>query len=107
MQLTHVQLRQLQKMHEFRTVPPTIGSYIKLGWRAQLLVLLIGAIGIFLFLWAGWPLASGFFAGMVVATYARDIGWYRRMVQSWPLMREITDWNRVDELLSQSHGSAA
>jgi len=107
MRLTTQQLQQLKKMREFREVSPTIARYIRLGWRAYAYLLVVGAAGIIFFLWAGWPAASTFFAGMVLATFLRDLGWYRRMVNSWPLVHEITNWQRVDEILNQFHTPAA
>jgi hypothetical protein len=87
--------------------PPTILSYARSGWRALLYVPAVGAIGIAFSSWRGWPAATGIFVGMIIATVARDLGWCRRIVQSWPLTREITNWNRVDELLARSDGPAA
>ena len=107
MQLTTEHFRQLRKMREFHKKSPTILAYIKSGWRAYAYLLTVGAIGIAFFLWRGWPVASAFFAGLVLATFLRDLGWYRRMVSSWPLHQEVTNWDRVDELLKQSHTPAA
>jgi hypothetical protein len=107
MQLSYQQRRQLQKLRDYRRSPPTIPGLLRDGWRAYLYVTTVGLIGIVFFLWGGWPFASGFFAGMVLATIARDVGWYRRMVQSWLLQAEVTDWRRVEELLERKDGSAA
>lgn len=106
MQLTTQQRRQLVKLREFRTSPPTISTYVRDGWRASIYIIIVGSIGIAFFLWAGWPVASGLFGGMVLATLVRDIGWYRRIVKSWPLQREITDWTRVEQLLESLDGPA-
>src|SRR5215207_5946886 len=102
MQLTSRQRRQLQKLHDYRRVPPTVTSLLRDGWRAYLYVTIVGLVGVGFFLWAGWPIASGLFAGMILATVLRDLGWYRRLVHSWPLQLEITDWKRVEQLLERS-----
>ena len=107
MRLSSQQRRQLQKLREFRESPPTVSALFRDGWRAYLYVTIVGLIGVAFFLWGGWPIASGFFAGMILATVIRDVGWYRRLVRSWPMQREITDWNRVERLLEQPDGSAA
>lgn len=107
MQLTSQHRRQLAKLRDFQQTPPTVSSLLRTNWHAYLYVSTIGLIGIGFSLWRGWPIASGFFAGMVLATIIRDIGWYHRLVQTWPLQREVTDWNRVTQLLEQSDGSAA
>ena len=102
MQLTSRQRRQLEKLRDFQQTPPTVSALLRSGWRAYLYVTTVGLIGFGVFLWGGWPVASGFFAGMVLATIIRDIGWFRRLVQNWPLQREVTDWSRVKQLLEQS-----
>jgi hypothetical protein len=107
MQLTTRQRQQLLKLREFHTTPPTISTYVRDGRRASIHIVIVGSIGIGFFLWAGWPVASGFFGGMVLATLVRDVGWYRRIVKSWPLQREVTDWKRVEQLLESSDGPAA
>lgn len=107
MQLNSHQRRQLQKMRDYRRTPPTVSALLRGGWRAYLYVAIVGLIGVGFFYWGGWPMASGLFAGMILATIIRDIGWYRRLVQSWPLQAEITDWQRVEQLLEQPDGSAA
>ncbi len=107
MQLSSQQRRQLLKLRDYRDTPPTVSALLRSGWRAYLYVATVGFVGIGFFFWSGWPLASGLFAGMVLATIVRDIGWYHRLVQSWPLQAEVTDWRRVEQLLEQSDGSAA
>ena len=106
MQLAAKQRQQLQKTREFRQKPLTILNYIRSGWHVYAFQIGVGAFAIGFYLWGGWPIASGFFAGMVLATFLRDVGWFRRIVGSWPLTREITDWERVDELLTQSNTPA-
>jgi glutaredoxin len=41
-----------------------------------------------------------FVAGLYVGAVAREIGQQRRFVGFWTLNREITNWDRVDQLLS-------
>ena len=107
MQLTPQQRRQLLKLHDFQQTPPTVSALLRDSWRAYLYITAVGLVGVCFFLWGGWPIASGIFAGMVLATIVRDIGWFRRLVQTWPLQREVTNWNRVKQLLEQAGGSAA
>lgn len=57
---------------------------------------------IFLFAWSGWPVISGFFAGILFTAITRDLKLFARFVQGWPLSNEITDWRRVEELLARS-----
>ena len=106
MQLTIRQVRQPRMSRACRDKPPTVLWYVRRSWRAYLLLGCVCGGGIAFFLWGGWPIASGFFAGFLLAAVARDLRWYSQFVQSWPLSNEITNWNRVDELLRSSSESA-
>lgn len=107
MQLNSRQLRQLQKLRDYRRTPPTVAALLRSGWRAYLYLTTVGLVGVGVFHWGRWPMASGLFAGMVLATFIRDMGWYRRQVQFWPLQEEITDWPRVEQLLGHLDETAA
>jgi hypothetical protein len=101
-QLTDRQAKQLRVAHGFRTSSPTLLWYIKSHWRAYLYLICVGALAIGFFAWADWPTASAFSAGLVLATLWRDIRWYNQFVEGWPLTNEITNWDRVDELLAET-----
>lgn len=100
MQISPDQHRRLQKLQHYRQAPPTIPGFLRDGWRAYLYVSVVGLVGFGYFLWFGWQFASGLFAGMVLATVVRDLGWYRRIARAWPLQAEITNWQRVEQLLN-------
>lgn len=100
MQLTDAQARQLRAARGFRASPPTLRWYVRSSWRIYLLLTVVSGFGVGFSAWIGHPVASGFFAGLVLATFLRDLGWYSQFVKGWPLSNEITNWDRVDELLS-------
>jgi hypothetical protein len=101
MQLTTHQIRQLQLTRRLRDEPPTVSGFFWSGrWRYVYLVAL-GAIATAFFVWGGWPIVGGFFAGLVLANFQCDLRWYREFVRTWPMSREITNWQRVDDLLNQ------
>jgi len=107
MELSAKQVRQLRKTREFRHRAPTVGGYFRSSYKGYLFITLVSGFGIVFFVWAGWPSASSLFAGLLLATVLRDLGWYSRIVRSWPLTREITDWERVDELLMENERRVA
>ena len=102
MQLTDKQAKKLRVARGFRTSPPTLLWYVKSHWRSYLFLAGLGAFAIGFFAWAGWPIVSGFFAGLVLATFVRDFRWYKQFVEGWPLSNEITNWERVNELLGDT-----
>jgi hypothetical protein len=106
MRVSAEQLRYLRRIRELKDRPPTVAGYFRSAWKIYLFLVLVGGVGIGFFVWAGWPGASGLFAGLVSATILRDFRWYRHIVQSWHLTIEITDWKRVDELLDSARAPA-
>jgi hypothetical protein len=38
---------------------------------------------------------------------ARDVGYFRRSAQIWPTLRQIIDWNKVDEMAEANTASSA
>jgi len=102
MRLTQKQIKQLRMSRDLRERNPTLGWYIRGVWRYYLAILVFFLAVICFYTWAGWPLASAFVAGMLTAVLLRDLKWYRQMARGWPLSREITNWERVDELLAES-----
>lgn len=75
------------------------------AWRAYaLLVVVIGLVAVYFYL-HGLIAASSFLLGLLVATLIRDLRWHRQLVRDWPLSNEITDWEKVDELIIRMRDS--
>ena len=106
MQLTKKQLEQLRLALKFRESPPTVLAYLRLSLRVYLYLLVVGGAGIAFFLWGGWPIVSAFLAGLVVATVARDVRLFRQLVRNWQLSCEVTDWERVEQLVAEHRAPA-
>ena len=107
MQLTDKQAKRLRVARRFRASPPKLFWYVKSYWRSYLFLSALGAFAIGIFAWAGWPIVAGFFAGLVLGTFVRDFRWYKQFVEGWPLTNEITNWDRVDELLGDTSQTKA
>jgi len=103
--LTSAQKRQLHTTLKFRTQPPTVWWFFRASWRVYAYLGILGGIGIPALLWAGLPLASAFLAGVLISAVVRDLKFFGRFVAGWPLSNEITDWNRVNELLNSSESA--
>jgi hypothetical protein len=85
---------------------PTFLSLLRFNARGYFRLLFLAAI-IIAIEWAftGWIIGS-FFVCFLLGAFCRDIGLYLRTCRTWPLVREIVDWNKVAqkeaELKSQS-----
>ena len=106
MQLTEKQIRKLELSRGFGDQGPTVGWLLRQSMRSYLILLaLMVPLGAF-YWWAGTPTLSFFFAGLFIATVARDFRWHKQFVRDWPLSNAITDWDRVDELLAKARQAA-
>ena len=76
-------------------------TVLGLFWANRLTYLLsVVAFSIFAVLahYAYGPLGPAFVAVAFTVMLLRDIGYYRRAVATWPIVREVLDWNRVEHL---------
>jgi mycoredoxin len=100
MKLTPAQAAALKRLQKYRVAAPALGERLRLaaGFMMLLLlpVLLLGYLTVRLQLPGGLLLLAGLYVGAV----AREIGQQRRFVQYWSLSREITNWDKVEQLLS-------
>ena len=82
----------------YRAAPPTPARVLSrmLGQYAVLVVL--GAVGIWLLLQGGADAAAWALGGLVSGAILRDLGWIQRMCRTWPTQAAIIDWRRVEEL---------
>lgn len=102
MQLTPIEIRKLALSRSLGAQGPSIGWLFRQSMLSYVLLLAV-MVPLGAYYWrAGFPSIPAFFAGLFVATVARDFRWHKQFVQGWPLSYEITDWKRVDALLSNA-----
>jgi len=100
MTLTPVQTASLKRLQHYRANPPTLRDRLRLSAGFMILLLLPMLLAGVLMIWLKLPVGLFLLAGLYVGAVAHDVGAQGRFVSYWPLGREITDWNRVDQLLS-------
>jgi hypothetical protein len=105
MKLTRLQKRVLQIYWRYHVGGWALAPFLRANWWHWLFLVLYAVLG-------GWflaqvsPWAAGLVVGLAMGAAARDVG---RLIQShrtWPLLHEITDWPRVEQLI-QSDDKAA
>jgi hypothetical protein len=52
--------------------------------------------------WGGWQLGGMLIAGILLGCIWRDIVWFSLTVKNWPLSKEVTNWQRVEELITEN-----
>ena len=96
--LTQVQVRTLGLYLHFRTVNPTILRLFGYNTKLYLILLVLSSI-VTALVWFFVQSAVGcLFITFILGAIVRDIGHFRRTVRNWPLVREITDWEKAEEL---------
>ena len=98
--MTRLQRRNLQLYLHFRERPMTVFALLWSNRRIYFLLLLVfGGMGAFVYSMFG---ASGaaYLAVAFVITVARDIGFYRRSAGIWPVLQQVLDWNKIEQLTS-------
>jgi glutaredoxin len=100
MKLTTLEAAVLERLRKYRTNDPTLGERLRLGLAWMLVLLTLCVALAVLLARVDIPgivfLPIGFFLGVA----GREIGSQRRFIKWWPINREITDWNRVEQLLN-------
>ena len=101
MELTKYQRKALMRSKELREKPfPVIGSVLRF-WKFYLAAFAV--VGIYAW-WAasvGLREISAGAIGFLVGVVTRDLTWLRATARLWPINVLITNWVKVDELLSQ------
>ena len=101
MTLTRLQRRNLAVYQQYRGRRMTILGLFWSNRRIYVLtVVLFGGIVAACDRWVD-PRLAAFMAVAFLAVLVRDIGYFRRSVQIWPLLQEIVDWDKVAALVRE------
>ena len=103
MHLSKREVAALRRYQQYRHASPTFTGMLRSGrlwpWAvfAIVIVLSLLAVASDVSVWYGWFML-GYISGIIYMLLSRlwcSLG-------SWPLMREIIDWKRVEELIQES-----
>ena len=101
MQLTPIQRIVLQRYLDYQKHGPTFASLMRQSWRAELIVIIVSVLGAWVVYRLHFPAMSYFIVGLMVGALARDAGSFRRVVQIWPAIAQVLDWQRVEQALDK------
>ena len=99
--------RQLELLQSHRPNGPTVSGLLRRNILLLTSTFAIGLGAFLFFVWGGWPDVGYMFLGAAVAAFGRDVGRFRMIVRSWPLNEQITNWQRVEDLLRECDRSAS
>ena len=99
-----MQRRHLQLYLRFRGRRMTVTGLIWASRRVYaLLFLLLGALAALLYFFIN-PAAAACAGLALVVAILRDIGYFRRSTKVWPILEEVLDWSRVEQLAGPAEG---
>ena len=101
MSVTKLQRVVLQRYLGYRTKPPTFFGLLRQSWRVEVILIAASALGV----WYAYSVhlygTSCFIGGLLVGALARDAGTFRRVLQAWPALSQVLDWQRVERVLDE------
>ena len=103
MKLTKFQLKTLKKSLDYYEKPPTFFATLKKLYLSPCGLKYLLIFGYSLFVWyGGWELIAAAFSGLGVGFVLKDIGYLRVSMKVWQINKEITDWDKVREIISDN-----
>jgi hypothetical protein len=98
MKLTHFQYEVLKNWQRYHRAGYGLGQWVRSRWKQWLIFSAFGAWSYY-FLVVVAPAIGWLYFGLVFGVFFRDISHYRDSRRIWPLTNQVTDWNRVQELV--------
>lgn len=100
--MNRAQKRQLMFYTYFRDREMSVFSLFFFNWRLYAFLLVMCAISVAAMLYLRVPLYAWAFGLTYLVIVLRDAGAFRRSCRTWPLVREVLDWSKVDQLAQSS-----
>lgn len=98
MRVTRLQKAVLQMYWRYHVGGWALGPFFRANWWRWLLLVLYAILGgWFLAQWSQW--AAGLVLGLAAGAIFRDTGYLVKSYHAWPVVDEITDWQRVEQLV--------
>jgi hypothetical protein len=99
-------LRFSMEYLKYRTKPPrVVPLLLKLGSLPGLA--LLGAVGTIALIAVQYPTPGvTLFIGICIGAAARDLGLAIRQKRYWPVLSQLLDWNKVEEIVGKSKEKA-
>jgi len=71
-----------------------------LAWRGHLILIVYFTFLASIAFVAGIPAVGFVSIGVGIGVLSRDLGLFRRFVQVWPVLSQVFNWQKIDELLA-------
>jgi hypothetical protein len=97
MKLTKSQLKFLRAWLLFYHSGFTFGQWFRLNWKVLLFLAVLLVCSALLI--TAIPLVGGILFGFYLGTALRDITYFRIARRRWPVVLDIVNWDRVQQLV--------
>ena len=97
MKLTKYQLKVLRVWLRYHQSGYSFDQWFRGYWKMLLVMMILLAASIFL-IWAGAPAFGWGYLGLCLGTVLRDIKNFRLGRRNWPLLLDIVNWDRAQQL---------
>lgn len=101
--MTPLQIRLLENYALLHTKQYSFWVSVRLCLRSWLALLLCVGLGLWMITKLGMIEVGCVLIGMAIGAFLRDIGRYRVAIATWPVIEDITIWERVHSIL-RAHG---
>ncbi len=100
-----LQMRQLELLLHFRDHPISIAGLIWCSRQQYIALLTMMVASTVVIYWRFRFIGVAFAGAAYGATFIRDLAYMRSSKASWPVLREIIDWEKVEVLKQESRAS--
>jgi len=98
---TNLQNRNLELYAKYRNDRPCLRNLIAFNRARYYPIFVIMAIGVIFLVLPDFHIFGIIIISMTAGVLIRDLGFFRHTVLIWPLVQEIIDWNKVDQLINK------
>ena len=101
MALTKLQRIVLHRYQGYRSRPPTFLGLLQQSWQVEAILIAASAIGVWYTYRSHLYGTAYFIGGLLLGALARDVGTFRRVLQAWPALSQVLDWQRMEQVLGE------
>ena len=102
MELTKKQLRSLSLANSYRDSPPTLLDLVKINFSSLFIsIVVFGGIAV-IFFFVNLEFVGLFLIGYLFGILRRDFQAITGSIRFWHVAKEITNWQRLDEILNEN-----
>jgi hypothetical protein len=97
--MNRAQKQQLRLYEHFRGREMSVFALFRFNWRLYAGILVLGAVSITVMVYLQQPLYAWAFGFVYLVILVRDAGSFRRSSKTWPMVRDVLDWSKIEGLL--------